>query len=91
MSPLEILGLAPGASADDIEQAWRQLRSQHHPDRGGDAATFNSVKRAYEQALAEAREPKPCLDCGGSGSVRKTRGFSVLVMSCMSCGGTGWQ
>jgi DnaJ-class molecular chaperone len=91
MTPLEILGLAPGASADDIEQAWRQLRSQHHPDRGGDAATFSAVKRAYEQALAESNEPKPCSSCGGSGKHQKVRGFAVLAMSCIACGGTGWQ
>ena len=91
MTPLEILGLAPGASADDIERAWRQLRSQHHPDRGGNAATFNAVKRAYEQALAESNEPKPCPSCGGTGKRVTTRGFYVLTQSCLPCGGTGCQ
>jgi hypothetical protein len=45
---LRTLGLEPGASDDEIELAWKKLRSQHHPDKGGDASMFARVKAAYE-------------------------------------------
>lgn len=32
----------------DPEGSYRRLRSQHHPDRGGDAAQFQRVQEAYE-------------------------------------------
>lgn len=33
----------------DPEGSYRRLRSQSHPDKGGDAVTFDRVQRAYEQ------------------------------------------
>jgi hypothetical protein len=33
----------------DPEGSYRRLRSQHHPDKGGDAQAFDRVQRAYEQ------------------------------------------
>jgi DnaJ domain len=35
--PLSILGLQPGASADEVEKAYRRLAKRWHPDRGGGA------------------------------------------------------
>lgn len=31
--PYAVLGLLPGASMDDVRQAWRKLASENHPDR----------------------------------------------------------
>lgn len=33
MDPYDVLGVAPGASHDDIEAAYRRLVRVHHPDR----------------------------------------------------------
>lgn len=38
----------------DVEQTYRRLRGQHHPDRpGGDAAKFHQVQLAWDQAQQE--------------------------------------
>lgn len=35
-----------------LEGRWRELVKQHHPDRGGDAATFNRITDAVRQGRA---------------------------------------
>jgi len=89
MGPLSVLGLPEDASTDQIRTRWRELRSQLHPDHGGDAEKFHQASRAYDDAMAEAQEPKPCLTCGGAGSVKVSRGFNVITMHCAVCDGTG--
>lgn len=42
-----ILGVARGASDDEIKRAYRRLASQHHPDKGGDKERFQEVQEAY--------------------------------------------
>jgi hypothetical protein len=38
---------------NNVQNAINTLRSKHHPDRGGDAAAFHEVQRAYEEARAQ--------------------------------------
>ena len=45
----EILGVAKGASADEIKKAYRKVAMQHHPDRNpGDKASEDKFKEAAE-------------------------------------------
>jgi hypothetical protein len=39
---------------EDPEGSYRRLRSQHHPDRGGDAEQFRRVQQAFERYQQEA-------------------------------------
>jgi len=50
-SALAVLGLEPGADAAAVDQAYRRLIKQHHPDReGGDATRAAEITKAYREA-----------------------------------------
>lgn len=49
----QILGIAKGASQEDIKRAYRRLAHKFHPDKGGDAGKFKEVSEAY-QILSDA-------------------------------------
>lgn len=42
------LGVNKNASPDEIKKAYRKLAGKHHPDKGGDTATFQKIQEAYE-------------------------------------------
>jgi DnaJ-class molecular chaperone len=85
----ETLGLSNTATADEVKLRWRSLASTHHPDRGGDAQEFDRLRKAYNEALAEAEEPKPCSPCGGTGFVTVQSGWVSTKLNCSTCHGTG--
>jgi hypothetical protein len=49
---LAVLGVAKGASDEEIKRAFRALALRTHPDHGGDEAAFIDAKRALDVALA---------------------------------------
>jgi DnaJ like chaperone protein len=66
--PYAILGLLPGADAEEVRQAWRRLAAENHPDRmmqRGAPAEFVAIARektaainaAYARIREEMREP----------------------------------
>ena len=66
--PYAVLGLLPGASADEVRQAWRRLAAENHPDRmaaRGAPAEFvriaevktAAINAAYAQIRAECAQP----------------------------------
>jgi len=66
-TPYQILGLNPGAKSDAIKQAYRNLSSQHHPDKGGNAAKFQQITGAYRSLINSGnviRENHMCSACG---------------------------
>lgn len=84
--PFEVLGLERTASASEVQDRWRELRSKLHPDRGGDVAAFDEARKAFDQAFSVAVS---CRACDGVGKIKKVLGLSELTMRCDKCRGTG--
>lgn len=51
----EVLGVPCTARADQVAAAYRRLRSEHHPDKGGSDEAFNEVQQAYDSFQAVQR------------------------------------
>lgn len=52
--PYAVLGLAPGATVEQIRAAWRSLSMTAHPDAGGSHDAMIALTAAYERAIAMA-------------------------------------
>jgi curved DNA-binding protein CbpA len=75
------LGLDPDADPAEIEQAYRRLIKEHHPDReGGDARRAAEINRAYRELRAE-RNLKDPLELNEDWTVesRARRGWATLA------------
>jgi hypothetical protein len=73
------LGLEPGADSPAIEQAYRKLIKQHHPDReGGDAGKAAEINRAYRE-LRRARNLRDPLELNDDGLVPQRAGQGWLA------------
>jgi hypothetical protein len=53
---LDILGVQPGASPEDIKAAYRRKAREHHPDHGGDEETMKQLNAAKAMLLDEANQ-----------------------------------
>ena len=68
----EVLGVDESATAAEIKKAYRKLSLKHHPDKGGDAAMFKEVTRAYE-VLSDG-DKRALYEAGGMEAVSKGLG-----------------
>src|SRR5689334_24892861 len=61
--PYRVLGLSPGASSEEVHDAYRRLVKLHHPDRNGgseaSARRFAEVQEAYEAVRSRPRQARP--------------------------------
>jgi DnaJ domain len=58
-----VLGVRPGASSEELHDAYRRLVKQHHPDRNGGSAEstrkFQEIQQAYEAVRSGRVKPPP--------------------------------
>lgn len=60
-----ILGVTVAADEATCKRAYRRLARDHHPDHGGDPATFHTLQAAFERLAAEAAgPPRPVVSRG---------------------------
>ena len=61
--PYEVLGVRPGASSEELHDAYRRLVKLHHPDRNGGSAEstrrFQEIQEAYELVRSGKVRPRP--------------------------------
>lgn len=51
----DILGVDKKASKEEVKKAFRTLAQKHHPDKGGDEATFKEITEAYSTLSDEKK------------------------------------
>jgi DnaJ-class molecular chaperone len=96
----ETLGVTRAFTANELKARWQELSRLHHPDRGGNAAVFAEVSRAYailrdqkaKTAYDAAQElfTDPCHQCNGEGQTYKQKGFTArTAIKCQRCNGVG--
>lgn len=67
MDPYQILGVARGASIDEVKRAYRKLASQHHPDKGGETQRFQEIQSAYDKIVSGQADQGRQFHWGSSG------------------------
>jgi DnaJ-domain-containing protein 1 len=50
---LNVLGLPPNATRQQIKRRYRTLAKQYHPDRGGDQQQMQRIIAAYELLMRD--------------------------------------
>jgi len=84
------LGVEPGADAATIEQAYKRLIKQYHPDRqGGDSARAAEINLAYRQ-LRQKGALRDSLELNDLPRLRRSggRGIFFFILSLLLLAGT---
>lgn len=53
LDPYAALGLSAGASAAEVQAAYRALALEHHPDRAGDSERFAQILAARDVLVGQ--------------------------------------
>ena len=72
MDPYKVLGLEPGASDEEVKQAYRRLAKKYHPDLNpGDAEAarkMQEVNEAYDRIKNPEKYARQSASSGGAGA-----------------------
>ena len=68
IDPRSVLGLGPGADAEDVRLAYRRLAKRYHPDVSGDPRTAVSFARVTKAYKILAAMPSAALPSAGTSS-----------------------
>ena len=99
-SHYETMGVPRTFTANELKAKWQELSRLHHPDRGGDAAIFTEISRAYavlrdlksRHAYDAAQDlfTDLCYCCNGEGRTYTQKGFTNrIAVLCAKCNGSG--
>ena len=55
LDPYEFMGVDYDVSKHDIRQRFKKLARKYHPDKGGDAETFDTLKNSYMYIFKQIR------------------------------------
>lgn len=88
MTVLQQLGLGDDASESDVKGAWREMAGRLHPDRGGDPAEFDRMRKVYHAALDLVTRPVLCPECHGNGRKPIVHGWVRTTIVCPNCKGS---
>jgi len=84
LNPWEILGLKEGASDKEIKKAFRRLAKEYHPDKGGDAAIFAQVSRAFALIKTKDARKKFEKDQGRPEKSLNAMAMEVILLKIMA-------
>lgn len=89
-SAFAILGLEPGADASAIEQAYKRLIKQYHPDRqGGDSTRAAEINRAYRELRGGKAKNDP-LQLNEERGARRTRARWPVALAAAIAAAAGF-
>jgi len=89
VSAYAALGLAPGADSSAIEQAYRKLIKEHHPDRrSGDSRRAAEIIEAYRELRAE-RNLKDPLELNDELAMPERSGLRWVAAALLLIAGIG--
>ena len=95
LDPHTVLGVRPGASPDELQEAYHAKSKKHHPDAGGDEWAFRMVVSAYEVLKATARSCQAGASGGGLTRFRLRNndgpGRRMLSFSRADFSTSGWE
>lgn len=92
-SPYEVLGTAPDADEDRLNEAYRERVKEAHPDQGGSVEAFMRVQAAYEEIIG-GYEPGEDATGGDRGSRERQKprpGAHVEYLNYAVLDDHGWD
>lgn len=87
MNFYQILGVTESATQAEIKQAYRKLAAKHHPDKGGDTTTFQSIAQAYDTLGDETKRAQYHAGMNGDNNSREYRFNNIDEMFSHVFGG----